>query len=361
MIDKPRRDINAIASELQSTLKREAATVIDIGNLLLEAHEQLEHSGKWLLWLEANFGSSQRTAYNYMNAARFAVRFATVANLKLKPPVLYLLGGGTIPTDEIEAILKVAETEWVDLERANQIIDSIHKKRLSETTEERAERPHDTAEERAKELQELNDRAAAAAAERSEIDDILDGPSPVLPSPAEPKPVTVELKAFDEAVSTLLRLYTKPMHSFLGTTHDQKALSAVAEFMVGLVKMPAIDKVSDDYFKRFGGLFCILNDETVSDMAKSLETGEDLFVAEKQRQRERLEQQRAEHAAFLAQPITPQMAKKYTNLLKRRKLYEGACDLSWARYFEYIAAHPEIVLTPEDREYAAQWTSCAIG
>ena len=42
---------------------------------------------------------------------RFAFKYATAAHLKLKPPVLYLLGGETIPLDEINAILKVAETD----------------------------------------------------------------------------------------------------------------------------------------------------------------------------------------------------------------------------------------------------------
>ena len=43
MIDKPRREIDVIASELQTALKRETSNIITIGDLLLEANEQLQH------------------------------------------------------------------------------------------------------------------------------------------------------------------------------------------------------------------------------------------------------------------------------------------------------------------------------
>ncbi len=228
MIDKPKRAIDVIASELQSALRRETVTIIDIGNLLLEAKDQLGH-GEWLPWLKANFGSSIRSAQNYMNAARFAFKNAMVAHLNLKPPVLYLLGGDTIPLDEKAAILKVAETEWVDLERAEEIINSIHFERLrpGDTPEEIADR-----EQRAEQMQrEQAARHHAVEAERSEIDDILDGPPPELPGGGEPAPTDLTLKEFDEAISTLLRLNTKPLSSFAGTAHDVGKLNTVALFM----------------------------------------------------------------------------------------------------------------------------------
>jgi menaquinone-dependent protoporphyrinogen IX oxidase len=219
MIDKPRRDINIITSELQIALKREAADIIDIGNLLLEAHEQLEH-GEWLPWLKLIFGSSIRSAQNYMSAARFASKYATVAHLKLRPTALYVLGQSleTIPLDEINAILKVAETEWVDADRVYDIVNLLHEERLRDTDEEleRAE----------------NDEADTEAAARSEVDDILDGPSPELPPAPEPTPIDFTLQSFDQAVETLSRLHTKPLNSFVATTHDLEVIDTVAEFMV---------------------------------------------------------------------------------------------------------------------------------
>jgi hypothetical protein len=121
----------------------------------------------------------------------------------------------------------------------------------------------------------------------------------------------------------------------------------------------AVIKLADDYDAQFGGFTCVLNAECLQGMALSLKTGIDQFVEEKRKQQEHMEKRAREHEEFLARPITPEMVAEYTNLIKRRRLYEGACDLSWQRYFEYVATHPELVLTPEDREYAGQWTSCA--
>ena len=59
-----------------------------------------------------------------MAAARLAAKFATVANLKLRPTALYLLGRGmndnaSLYSDKaIEAVLKAAETEWISADRA---------------------------------------------------------------------------------------------------------------------------------------------------------------------------------------------------------------------------------------------------
>jgi hypothetical protein len=97
MIEKVRRDINVIVGELQTALKCETADIIAIGDLLLEAQEQVEHGG-WLTWLKTNFGSSIRTAQNYMNAARFASKNATVAHLKLRPSALYFLTRIQLPS-----------------------------------------------------------------------------------------------------------------------------------------------------------------------------------------------------------------------------------------------------------------------
>jgi hypothetical protein len=235
MIDKPRRDIEVIASELQIALKRETADIIAIGDLLLEAQEQLEH-GEWLPWLKLNFGSSTRSAQNYMNAARFASKYATVAHLKLRPTALYLLGAYLefISLDEIKAIFKVAETEWVNAERADGIINSFHE----EHTDEEQERTDEEQERAEKErlLRETEARAARSA--QSEADDILDGPPPELPPPPEPTPIDLTLQEFDKAVATLFRLSTKPLKGFAATTHDAGVLNTVAGFMLEVASHP---------------------------------------------------------------------------------------------------------------------------
>jgi hypothetical protein len=73
---------------LHAALKREAADIIAIGDLLIEAHNQLDH-GEWLPWLAENFGSSVSTADNYMAAARLAAKYPSIGNLRLRPTALY--------------------------------------------------------------------------------------------------------------------------------------------------------------------------------------------------------------------------------------------------------------------------------
>ena len=168
----------------------------------------MEH-GEWLPWLKLNFGSSIRSAQNYMNAARFAAKYATVAHLKLRPSVLYLLDSETMSPDEINAILKAAETEWVDYERATEILNLLHAEQLDDTPEPQH----------------------AAEAARTEADDIIDGPPPELPPAPDPAPVDLTLQSFDEAVATLHRLNTKLRASFDDTTHGLEVINTVHKFM----------------------------------------------------------------------------------------------------------------------------------
>jgi Protein of unknown function (DUF3102) len=217
MTKRIRRDIGLIAEQLQVVMKREAADIIEIGDLLLEAKDQLEH-GEWLPWLKTNFGPSTTTAENYMAAARFAAKIPNVVNLKLRPTALYLLGRELDdPSDfyspkVIKAILKAAETEWVNTERAFEIARSLQP-------------PEPPIEDREAEW------IAAEEAERSEIDDILEGPPPDLPPAPEATVRDVILPPFDQAVGTLAQLQTKPLASFIATTYEPDRIRAVIIFL----------------------------------------------------------------------------------------------------------------------------------
>jgi Protein of unknown function (DUF3102) len=214
------RDIDLIATELQVAQKRERTDIIAIGALLIEAQAQLEH-GAWLPWLRANFGSSTHTAENYMAAARFAAKFETVSNLKLRPTALYLLGRGLDNNPDfysrkvIKAILKAAETEWINADRADQIATSLQPPEPSEPPIEETEAEWTAAEE----------------AERSEIDDILEGPPPDLPPAPEATVRDVILPPFDQAVGTLAQLQTKPLVSFVATTHEPDKIRTIINFL----------------------------------------------------------------------------------------------------------------------------------
>jgi hypothetical protein len=114
--------------------------------------------------------------------------------------------------DERNAILKAAETEWIDYERAAEIVNSLHAESCSDGDDD-------------------DDDDDAAAAERSEPDDILAGAPPELPPPPEPIPIDCTLQECDQAVRTLHRLSTKSVTSFTTTAHGPEVIEAVREFM----------------------------------------------------------------------------------------------------------------------------------
>jgi hypothetical protein len=134
-------------------------------------------------------------------------------------------------------------------------------------------------------------------------------------------------------------------------------------------KRMADNKLSDNYSKQFGGFTHVVTRDVLRRMERSLKSGVDDF-AEMKRERLEAEQQyireetqrRQELNAPLLAPITPERAKAYTRLITTRTLYEGACDLSWAEYFEYRDENPDLPpLTSDDLEYVGMWTACAVG
>jgi hypothetical protein len=126
------------------------------------------------------------------------------------------------------------------------------------------------------------------------------------------------------------------------------------------------DKIYREYAERFGHFLMVsLSAAVVRRMKASLKSGKDELAREKREQREQLKEQvkqsRREHKAFLLRPITAEMEREYTALIKRRQLYEGACDLSWAQYFKYREQHPDCAsLSENDLAYAGMWTACAV-
>ena len=135
-------------------------------------------------------------------------------------------------------------------------------------------------------------------------------------------------------------------------------------------KSMADSKTHDDYFKQFGALYGVLDRARHNLMAASLASGVDQLAGIRREQQEYADKQ-AEHVREetlrratlnepLLAPITPEKEQACTDLIKTRQLYEGACGLSWAEYFEYRQHHGCIQLTRSDLAYAAQYTACAI-
>jgi len=82
--------------------------IVHIGEALLDVREKLVF-GEFGAWLEAEFGMSERSARNYMNAAR-AVQNGNVAELNLPMSALYLLGAPSVPDEVRDDVIARAES-----------------------------------------------------------------------------------------------------------------------------------------------------------------------------------------------------------------------------------------------------------
>jgi hypothetical protein len=149
---KTKRDLSAIFDDIDRVLQSDTANSIRLGYLLLEAHKQVDH-GEWLPLLKKRFDFSERSARHYMAAAKYdrvtspklaelGIRSATVADLKIAPTVLYELASGRrdFYSEEDEAtILKSAQTERVDADRAYEIHIAGIREQPSQWTESSGE------------------------------------------------------------------------------------------------------------------------------------------------------------------------------------------------------------------------------
>lgn len=89
--------------------KRVIGDIIEIGNRLIAVKQCLDH-GKWLPWLEREFGWSERTARNYIAVAQlFVGKSATVTDLQIDVGALYLLAGPSVPEVVREKAVELAE------------------------------------------------------------------------------------------------------------------------------------------------------------------------------------------------------------------------------------------------------------
>jgi len=70
------RSPEVIAREINFLLLRTRDNFIEIGNLLLEAREQVKH-GEWEVWLKENVSFSRYTAHKFMQVS---LRFSNVAS-----------------------------------------------------------------------------------------------------------------------------------------------------------------------------------------------------------------------------------------------------------------------------------------
>jgi hypothetical protein len=201
-----RSELDRIVTRLRTMLRRDTTSVIEKGKLLLRSRELLaDEHGEWMSWLEKNkkhFDMSYRTAINYCHAAEYVARkskFATVANFaNVAPGVLYRLAAGQFDEGVEAAILAEARERRVDEDAMWAICDRLAP-------------PDDDDADDADDQDNGDDDDDAEEAPDAESQAILDGPPPAMPPPApSPPPPDFALRDFDQAVSALKQLMTKP-------------------------------------------------------------------------------------------------------------------------------------------------------
>lgn len=105
--DTPR--VQAATERLHTLERRTGAAIIDIGRTPIDVKERLGY-GHVGAWLAAEFGWSQRTAYNFIQVAeQFGVaNFASAG--QFQPSALYALVSGNVPEPIREEFVARAET-----------------------------------------------------------------------------------------------------------------------------------------------------------------------------------------------------------------------------------------------------------
>jgi len=114
--------------EIRERLRRSAQDVWEIGQKLSDVRSRLKY-GQFLTWIKAEFGWSQRTAYNFINVYEtFGDRFANLAKVNIATSLLYQLASPSVPEELREQILRAAEQG--DTMTAKELKATIQKRRL---------------------------------------------------------------------------------------------------------------------------------------------------------------------------------------------------------------------------------------
>ncbi|MEO0770818.1 MAG: DUF3102 domain-containing protein, partial [Cyanobacteria bacterium J06649_4] len=95
--------------EIRERLRRSAQDIWEIGQKLSDVRSRLQY-GQFLAWIKAEFGWSQRTAYNFMNVYEtFGDRFANLARVNIATSLLYQLASPSVPEELRDQVLRAAQ------------------------------------------------------------------------------------------------------------------------------------------------------------------------------------------------------------------------------------------------------------
>jgi hypothetical protein len=118
--------VMAAAERIRTRMSRTGQDIVDIGRDLIGAKKRLGH-GRFLAWIEAEFGMTDRSARRFMEVAE-SFKSDTVSDLT--PTVLYALAAPSTP-DEVrtEATSRAAAGEVITLDEVKRLKDEWAKER----------------------------------------------------------------------------------------------------------------------------------------------------------------------------------------------------------------------------------------
>lgn len=95
--------------ELKERLQRTAQDIWEIGQKLADVRSRLKH-GQFEAWLEAEFGWSRRTAYNFIRVYEAFQEDAKFAQSNIAPSALYILASPSTPQAIRDKFIQQAKT-----------------------------------------------------------------------------------------------------------------------------------------------------------------------------------------------------------------------------------------------------------
>lgn len=99
-----RDDVRDAAVRIKVRMARTASDIVEIGMDLIAVKSALGH-GQFLIWLDTEFGMSERTARNFISVAeKFGTKSATVADLTAS--VLYALSSPSTPDEVVSEVVE---------------------------------------------------------------------------------------------------------------------------------------------------------------------------------------------------------------------------------------------------------------
>src|SRR3954470_3532232 len=126
------KEARAVAARINERNRAAQAAILETGRDLLAIKERLEH-GRFLAWIDAEFGMTPRTAQRYMSAAAVLGDKSDIVSF-LPPTTIYQLAAPSMPPPVREEIVERIENERL----APATVEKIVREAKDETRRQRA-------------------------------------------------------------------------------------------------------------------------------------------------------------------------------------------------------------------------------